>query len=296
MTLPSKERQYECMRIVAECYQNNNFDALYPLLSENVEWFSQWEHNNKPVWKDNVIKYYKTREKDFEWVFCETQIVELIWNMNEDSKIIWQNNVWQWRVTLMYDDWKLCVLMTKYRDWIQHNTMIDPEYEWDKISRIWICEPGFYKCRTWRPWNWEHVDRWKWIPNYKETDIMRDEELWSFACETMLDHYIKKEWYEILFASNFLNAFPNFVLKKEWKTILVIVRWCGAPNTPIIEKIEKDYFIQRAKLVWFDIYFAPMTFGSVDPDRFNKWLLLRWDQYHINFEWIIPLHSDSAKW
>lgn len=135
MTLPSKERQYECIRTIAECYQNNKFDALYPLLADNVKYFSQWDYNDT-VWKDNVIKFYKSREKDFEWVFCETQIVELQWNMNKDSKIIWHNNMWEWRVMLIYDDWKLCALMTKYRDWLQYNSLIEPKYEWNKISEI----------------------------------------------------------------------------------------------------------------------------------------------------------------
>lgn len=289
MTLPSKERQYECIRTIADCYQNNNFDALYPLLSDNVKWFSQWEHNNKPIWKNNVIKYYKTREKDFEWVFCETQIVELIWNMNEDSKIIWHNNMWQWKVMFMYDDWKLCTYMTKYKDWIQYNTMIDPEYEWDKISSIWICEPRLYKFCSWTPKIWEQIDWGKWIPNYKETDIMRDEELCEFALEIVHKYFIKPEWYETLYSCNFLSSFPNFTLKKDWKTILLIVRWCWAPNMPTIEKIEKDYFIQKAKKQWLQIFFAPVSFWAKDPDRFEKWLLLRWDLFYVKFEWIEPL-------
>ena len=83
--------------IKAECYHNNNFDNLYPLLADNVKYFTQRTYDDT-VWKNWVMKIYKEREKDFEWVFCETQIVELQWNMNKDSKIIWRNNIWEWRV------------------------------------------------------------------------------------------------------------------------------------------------------------------------------------------------------
>jgi len=276
MTLPSKERQYECMRIIANCYHNNNFDNLYPLLADNVKYFTQRTYDDT-VWKDWVIKIYKQREKDFDKVFCETQIVELIEK--------WQ----QARIMLMYDTWKLCVLMTKYKDWEQYNSIIVPKYEWDKISEIWVCDICFYNFHTWRPWNWEHVDWGKWIPNYKETDIMRDEEFCDFAINIVHDNFVKSEWYEILYTSNFLNSFPSFALKKDWKTILVIVRWCWAPNMPTIEKIEKDYFIQEAKKQWLEIYFAPVGFWATDPERFEQWLLLRWDSFYAKFTWIEPL-------
>lgn len=291
MPLLSIERQYQCMRILADCYQNFKFDDLYPLLTDNVKWFSQWSYKDVD-WKENVIEYFKDKEKsDRENYFWVSQIVQLIWNMNENSNVRWNSKSWNnpGRVMLFYDDWKLCVFFSQYIDGRQSNMMIVPEYDWEKISRIWICLPDFYRFRTYRPWNWEQVDWWKWIPKYKETDLLRDEELCDFACNIVNDCFIKKEWYEILFASNHLNAFPNFALKKDWKIILVIVRWCGAPNMPSLNSIEKDYFIKEAHRQWLEIYFAPVGFWASDPERFDKWLLLRWDWFYANFKWIEPL-------
>lgn len=289
MKLPSLDRQYECVRIIAECYQNNNFDDLYSLLTDDVKYFSQRSHDSDTSWKDNVKKFYKSREKDFNKVFCETQIVVLKWNINENSNVIWHNNMWHGKAMLIYDDWKLCILMTKYKDWKQYNSIIVPDYEWEKISRIWICIPDLYNFQLYLPWNWEQVDWGKWIPEYKKEDTLRDEEMCDFACNIVYNYFIKPEGYEVLFASNFLNSFPNFALKKDWKIILLVVRWCWAPNMPTIKKIEKEYFIKEAKKQWLEIYFAPVGFWAADPERFEKWLLLRWDWFYSNYKWIEPL-------
>ena len=289
MTLLSLEKQYEYMRIIADCYQNNNFDDLYSILTDDVKYFSQRSYDSDTSWKDNVKKFYKKKKKDFKKVYCETQIVILKWNINENSNVIWHNNMWQGKAMLIYDDWKLCILMTKYKDWKQYNSIIVPDYEWKKISRIWICIPDLYNFQLYWPWNWEQVDWGKWIPKYKKEDTLRDEELCDFACNIVYNYFIKPEGYEVLFASNFLNSFPNFALKKDWKIILLVVRWCWAPKMPKIEKIEKEYFIQEAKKQWLEIYFAPVGFWAADPERFEKWLLLRWDWFYSNYKWIEPL-------
>jgi hypothetical protein len=38
---PSKEEQYNYVRLLADCYLKNDFDELFPLLADNVERFSQ---------------------------------------------------------------------------------------------------------------------------------------------------------------------------------------------------------------------------------------------------------------
>ena len=292
--LPSIERQYECVRILAECYQNWKFDDLYPILSDDVKWFSQRKLDDI-LWKDNVIKYFKDKEKIIDEDYCcITQVVQLIWNMNRDSNVRAANSGERpGRVMLMYDDWKLCVLLSQYIKWEQLNMMVVPEYSWDEISSIWICIPDFYKFRSWWPWNWEQVDWWRWIPEYEETDTLRDEELCDFACHIVEDLFIRKEWYQVLFASNMLSAFPNFALKKNWKIILLIVRWWRAPNMPTLTEQEKEVFVKRAEKEWAELYFAPVGFWAADPIRFQNELFLRWDWYYTRFDWnLIPITLD----
>ena len=291
MSTPSLERQYECMRILADCYQNFQFDDLYPLLSDNVKWFSQ-RRTDDVIWKDNVINYYKEKERsNRENSYSITQIVQLIGNLNKDSKVTWSFGSWgnPGKVMLFYEDWKICVFATQYIDGEKSNILIDVKYDWDMISEIWMCLPDLFKFRLWWPWDGEQIDWWKWIPQYKKEDTLRDEELCDFACHIVNDCFINKEWYKVLFASNFLNATPNYALEKNWKIILLIVRWCEAPNMPLLNPIEKDFFIKYAKKQWLELYFAPVSFWSSDPERFNKWLLLRWDWFYANFTWIEPL-------
>ncbi len=295
-TLPSIERQYECVRVIAECYEKWNFDNLFPYLSDDVKWFSQ-RRMDDVKWKDDVINYYKWKTKNINNDYCcVTQIVELVWNINRDSRVAWapHSGGRPGKVMLFYEDGKLCVFMSQYIDWEQFNSMIVPEYKWDEICSIWICMVDLYKYKLYWPWNWEQVNWWKWIPKYEETDTLRNEELCDFACNIVHDYFIKKEWYQILFASSFLSAFPNFALRKNWETILVIVRGWEVHNMPELHEKEKECFIKLAKKQWYKLYFAPVWFWASNPIRFDEKLLLRWDWFYVNFEWITPLVVNSS--
>lgn len=270
---PSKEEQYNYVRLLADCYLKNDFDELFPLLADNVERFSQLSYWNDFKWKDNVINYFK--------------------RLAEKWKKVWDANYSVFEIIDLYhpmETW-LSLLYGQYIEWNYRHEIITLDYNEDgKITNFCSWVPGLldYLWELYLPDKWKQIDWGKWIPKYEKNDVMRDEELCHIACDT-IEKYLKKEWYERKFRWDYLNFTPNFIVNKDWDKTAILVRWYSTTNDKKeLNIFQKEWAIKWAKHHWSKVYFAPVIIWSKDKERREQWLLLRWDSFNTEFNWLIP--------
>lgn len=121
------------------------------------------------------------------------------------------------------------------------------------------------------------------IPEYKKEDLMTDRELLDFAMRNVQMFELDKNGYEIISASNQIGVYPNFVVKKDNNLIFILVKVDIAPNMPKLTKNDRKIMIEQANKFNAIPLFAPVGFGSSDPDRFDASLALRGDGFYCNY-------------
>ncbi len=124
----------------------------------------------------------------------------------------------------------------------------------------------------------------KGIPKYNKEDIMTKEELLDFAMENVAIYEFDKEGYMIVDSDNTIGAYPNFIVEKDNKTYFVLVKADIAPKMPKLSEKDRKEMIKEAKEVDAIPMFAPVGFGSSDPERFEASLALRGDGFYCNYK------------
>ncbi len=123
----------------------------------------------------------------------------------------------------------------------------------------------------------------KGIPDYKDEDLMTDEEMLDFAMQNVKNFELDKNNYEIISANNKVGIYPNFVVKKDNILYFILVKVEIAPKMPSLTTQDKEIMIKQSEKFNAIPMFAPVGFGSSDPDRFDKSIALRGDGYYCNY-------------
>ena len=128
------------------------------------------------------------------------------------------------------------------------------------------------------------TDWGKGIPEFKESDLVTEEELLLYAMQVVEDVELKKNGYEIVAAKTELDKAPNFVAKKDGRLYFIVVKGDIAPYVPDMTIQEKMNLLEHAKAFNAECYFAPVSFGADDEERFRKGLLLRGDALYSRYK------------
>lgn len=130
----------------------------------------------------------------------------------------------------------------------------------------------------------------KGIPEYSEADIMVAEEAIEFAMEIVAQHGIAPEGYSIIETNNGLTAFPNFVCMKDTQLFFIAVDVAVAPRLPSLKPDVVPKMLKIADENHAKVLYAPVSFGSADPERMQAGLALSGDEFIGNFAGFIPLN------
>ena len=129
----------------------------------------------------------------------------------------------------------------------------------------------------------EKRDWGKGIPSYNESDLMTQEELLDFAMQIVKQFEIDKNGFELISANNKVGVYPNFVVKKDDTLSFILVKADVAPRMPELTGEDKKIMIEQSKKFNAIPLYAPVGFGSTDPDRFDKSIALRGDGFYSNY-------------
>lgn len=137
------------LEILCKCYSIGKFDALFPFLSEDCVFESQWVLTPN-IGKTTIVDYFKGKEstlrKNNSCPICT--IVELIGNLNPIKNAeVHLNGREEQRasVGLLYPDGKLAMLMCQTLNNQTNSVIVDLQLdEDDYISRIDLCMPELF--------------------------------------------------------------------------------------------------------------------------------------------------------
>jgi len=134
----------------------------------------------------------------------------------------------------------------------------------------------------------------KGIPNYSNNDLMTEYDKLNFAMNIVKQCELDKNGYSIIAATDQVGQIPNFVCEKDGNTFFIVVKCDIAPEMPVMSVEEKKHVIQHANKYNAICYFAPVSIGSMDGERFDASLALKYDGYYskyLGLERIVPKHS-----
>ncbi len=138
------------LRVLCKCYSVGRFERLFPLLSEECVFESQWVLTPNEG-KDAVVEYFTNKGTALQRSnSCpECIIVELVGNLNpiEDAELYVNGSVTQrGSFGLFYPDGKLAMLMSQQQKGGMFSVLVDLQLdEQDMISRIDLCMPELFR-------------------------------------------------------------------------------------------------------------------------------------------------------
>lgn len=130
------------------------------------------------------------------------------------------------------------------------------------------------------------------IPKYDESDIITEKELLDFAMQNVREFELQKNGWKIVSESNNLDDCPNFVVTKDGAKYFILVKASIAPEMPTLSDDEKNIMIEYSTSNNAIPLFAPVGFGSTDPERFEKSLALRGDGFYCNYVGLQKIEND----
>ena len=278
----AKKREYYCTRVLWEFYKTWDFDSLEEIIDENCRIRTRAIDR---IWKLEVINYYLWVSRMFEYVFYQT--VELVWTMKWvqlDDWIYWLPKYNWWKLT--YEEWKICLLFTKfYRNWNIETSILIPKInkKW-LVTEIFIDDEEFYNYENFKRWDNRTKKRWEWIPKYDVSDTLEEWELHYNGIIPVVN-FLKEYWYKTINIVPRLDAIPNIIaINNEWHKIYVLVRWIDSVHDEdliyeknFIHKRLRNYWYNFAKNAWADFYIWLRYYKSSDKEREKQWLLLYGD-------------------
>lgn len=89
-----------------------------------------------------------------------------------------------------------------------------------------------------------------------------------------------------LFCTNELDACPNVIIIYNGKPAFVYVDVSRAPHMPTLSKEKKEKLLARGAQFGFDCYYASISIGSGDKERFDNKILLKGEAYIHAFDGI----------
>lgn len=132
------------------------------------------------------------------------------------------------------------------------------------------------------------------IPKYKETDLMTPEDIHDFGVEVVAG-CLKRDGYKILEYNPTYGVFPSIVAENEDEVVAVIVQSDIAPNIPKLKLTDKFGIMGYCTGFSTKPCFASVSFGSVDPERFDKSIALIGDGFHARFTGLEYISKELPK-
>ena len=145
----------EYLQIVGSCYATGDFEMLYPYLSDDCVWESQWRLTPE-TGKESVINYFNKKGMLLRESgnFPKWMVVEFIDNMNPmmNVDIIKGNKAERATVGLMYQPGKLALFLSQQLDDLQNAIILDLSInDSGEIKRIDLCMPELFKFKKYEP-------------------------------------------------------------------------------------------------------------------------------------------------
>ncbi|MCR5113837.1 MAG: hypothetical protein K6A63_07865 [Acholeplasmatales bacterium] len=126
----------------------------------------------------------------------------------------------------------------------------------------------------------------KWgagIPKYRSQDVLSLPELQEYAVNVMVETESRNQKF-VCFSKDYdIRTGVSVTGKVDNSLFYVMVRSAVQPETVEMTDFERNVLIAKSFAYGQACYFASVTVGSKDPERFAKGLLLWNDEYNINY-------------
>lgn len=123
---------------------------------------------------------------------------------------------------------------------------------------------------------------------------MTKEELHDFGVEVVAG-YLKQNGYKIHEYHPMYGMYPSIVAENKKEVIAVIVQSDVAPNVPEIKLTDKFGIIGYCNGFKTKPCYASVSFGSIDPERFDKSIALVGDGYNVRFTGLEYISKELPK-
>ena len=133
----------------------------------------------------------------------------------------------------------------------------------------------------------------KGIPKYTDSDLMVAEEGLEFAMNIVAEKGLEPEGYQLIEANNGVAVFPNFVCMKEAQLYYISVGCAVAPNVPRLDSEVVPKLLEIANEHHAKVLYAPVSFGSTDPERMRAGLVLNGDDFTGNFLGFLEIYIEK---
>ena len=144
-----KELALKYLTLIGSCYATGDFEPLFPYLSGDCVWESQWRLTPE-TGKVEVMKYFRKKGEILREsrAFPKWMIVQFIDSMNpiRDAKVKAGKKDWETaHVALYYPPGELALFMSQDLDDYSNAMIGRITVEDDLISRIDLCMPELFK-------------------------------------------------------------------------------------------------------------------------------------------------------
>lgn len=144
-----KELLLKYLQILGSCYATGEFGPLFPYLSDDCVWESQWRLTPE-TGKESVINYFNNKGAVLKETcsFPKWMVVEFIDNINPVCNVNIANAKTSSTATvgLMYTPGKLALFMSQDLKDEKNATIVDLSIDENKqIKRIDLCMPELFK-------------------------------------------------------------------------------------------------------------------------------------------------------
>lgn len=153
--LEKNYRAFDILRLLSEGYETGDFSKVFSELAEDCVWESQWVLEPMRGSKEIIAYLDKKGEaliKSYSFPICSIQ--ELVGNLNtvKSQNIIVNGKSEKGSVGLYYPSGELCLLMEQELDDEKIQVLLRIKLDDNqKVSRVDICDPIFFKYRAFYP-------------------------------------------------------------------------------------------------------------------------------------------------
>lgn len=294
---------YHYLRLMWEAHKLWKYEMFYDFIADDCELHIMWSKEDI-LWKEKILNFYNTKEKAES---IRYDIVQLVWNMRKpwvrvDKLHTWDKVVENARLSIMYEEWRLGLLLNQCFSWSEriYDVIIFLELNKDNlIKKISVNLVDFYRYREFLlPYHFDDKSLWdKWYPMYEDDNIFSDQELCNLACMAGYET-LEKYWYTVTYMQNLQWISPNAIAEKDWKKIILLIRWfhlkdlaepwfnthnwllpreVREKNLPDIRLRRFDKRIADEEHAEYNIMLCYFT--SLNPEHKKQWLLYRWDYF-----------------
>ena len=303
---------YHYLRVMWEAHKLWKYEMFYDFIADDCKLSQMWSKEDI-IWKDKILDFYNTKEKA-ESIWYD--IIQLVWNrMNPGVRVnklhTWDKVVENARISIMYEEWKLGLLLNQCFSWSEriYDVIIFLELNEDNlIKEIKVNLVDFYRYREFLlPYHFDNKSLWdKWYPIYEEDNIFNDQELCNLACMAARET-LEKFGYKVTYMQNLQWISPNAFAEKDWKKIMLLIRWFNLKDLAdpwffdthswqVVPRELREKNLPDMRLRKFDKRIADEEnaeyniilcyFTSHNPEHKKQWLLYRWDYFEWDISWL----------